>query len=507
MRILQLSIEPKITVGTPLWHTLQACEFEPTGWKPIPLIFRSMLNDNFKALARCSRRWFAIVAICLAPANHLFAQRTLAIRGATIETASELGALENATLLIRDGKIEAIGSDVKIPVSAQIVNATGKTITPGFVDPYFVVTIGRTAQITESRTIVFNGRVITIGGGAPSIATAFAKVADGLDLSSVNWHPACRSGITTFHIVASGYAQSLIAQSLIAQSLVAQSFFDPSSITQPTGDSKGGVDVGVQEANGKVLIAVSNDTKSLDVLRTNLKPVESRGGVRSGLNGGPSGGAPPPSRAGSNSAPSSGPPPGGPTEGSASNAATISSTASLWSAIRDGKSPVFVNVNNASAILHADAILAEYPKAKIALIASGSNVFSTLEMLDGKRYTVILSPTIDRKPNTAERVNVAKLLSEKDVGFVFSLSLGRSDFLVHQPTPLFGPAMLVRAGLDRQTALKALTIGPAKLLGIEKEVGSLEIGKQANFVVFDTDPFSVTAGIEQVYISGVPIHD
>ncbi len=442
---------------------------------------------RFINLDQLKLRCLAIVMLWFVPLSPLCAQRTLAIMGATIETASEKGTLKNATLLIKDGKIEAIGTDVKIPVSAQVVNATGKTITPGFIDPYYVVTIGRETQATETRTVVFGGRVFTIGGGAPSIATTFAKIADSLDVTKVNWQPACRSGITTFHVVAGGYAQSLIAKRVL--------------------DSDIGADVEVQEPLGKVLVTVTNETKSLDVLRNNLKPADSRGGTRStstsgspfGSRGLPIGARPgvaPSSTTTANATPS-------PTPSSAS----ASPTAALWADIRDGKTPVFVNVNNASAILHAGAILAESPKAKVVLIASGPNVFNTLESLDGKRTTVILPPTIDLKPNSAIRLNVPKMLSDKKVPFVFSQSLGQSDFQTHQPTPLFGPAMLVRAGLDRQEALHALTIGPAKLLGIEKEVGSLEVGKQADLVVFDEDPFSVTAGIEQVYISGAPINE
>ncbi len=425
--------------------------------------------------------------LLLVPLSHLCAQRTLAITGATIETASEMGTLKNATLLIKDGKIEAIGTDIKIPLSAQVVNAIGKTITPGFVDPYYVVTIGRETQATETRTVVFGGRVFTIGGGAPSIATTFAKIADSLDVTKVNWQPACRSGITTFHVVAGGYAQSLIAKRV--------------------HDTELNADVQIQEPLGKVLVTVTNDTKSLEVLRSNLKPADSRGGIRSSSTGGSpfgSRGFPPGARpSGVPSSATTASPSPIPT----SSATSASPTATLWSDVRDGKTPVFVNVNNASAILHVDALMTEYPQAKIALIASGPNVFNTLESLDENRTTVILPPTIDLKPNSAIRLNVPKMLTDKKVAFAFSLSLGQSDFQTHQPTPLFGPAMLVRAGLDRQAALHALTIGPAKLLGLEKEVGSLEVGKQANLVVFDEDPFSVTAGIEQVYISGAPINE
>lgn len=416
----------------------------------------------------------AVVSSALSQPVH--AQRMVAITGATIETATKEGAIDDATLLIKDGKIEAIGTDVEIPVAAQIVDAAGKTILPGIVDPYYVVTIGRNTQASTQRTIVFRGRVFVIGGGAPAIATTFAKVVDGLDSSKVDWTPAIRSGVTSFHVVTGGYAQSLLAR--------------------PNGPGHDG-EVAISKPDANVLVTVSNDTKSLDVLRKNLKPASTSSSSRSSAQRPVSTSGGRPSAEAIRAAMAA----------RAAAAASSSPTAKLWASVRDGKMPVFVNVNNASAILHADAILDEYPKAKVALVASGPNVYSTLASLEPKRYTVILPPAIDRRPNSADRINMPRMLSEKKIGFALSLSLGQSDFRVNQPTPLFGVGMLIRAGLNRQDAIKALTIEPAKLIGMDKEVGSLEVGKKADLLVFGEDPFSATAEIEQIYVSGELVNE
>ncbi|HBE68997.1 MAG TPA: hypothetical protein DDW52_12685 [Planctomycetaceae bacterium] len=432
---------------------------------------RQLLSDKMNRRPRwaCASVLAVVSSVLCQPA---WAQRMLAITGATVETATKAGAIEDATILIKDGKIGAIGRDVDIPVAAQVVDATGKTILPGIVDPYYVVTIGRNSQASAQRTIVFRGRVFVIGGGAPAIATTFAKVADGLDSTKVDWTPAIRSGVTSFHVVTGGYAQSLLAR--------------------PAGEDADS-EVAISKSAANVLVTVSNDTKSLDVLRKNLKTTSGRSTTQRPVS--TSGGRP--SAAAIRAAMAA----------RASAAASASPTASLWASVRDGKMPVFVNVNNASAVLHADAIVDEFPKAQVALIASGPNVYSTLAALEPKRYTVILPPAIDRRPNSADRINMPRMLSEKKIKFALSLSLGQSDFRVNQPTPLFGVSMLIRAGLDRQDAIKALTIEPAKLIGMEKEVGSLEVGKKADLLVFGEDPFSATADIEQIYVSGELVNE
>jgi imidazolonepropionase-like amidohydrolase len=398
----------------------------------------------------------------------LSAQNYLAYTHATIETVSEAGAIEDGTLLIFDGKIAAVGpaADVSIPITAQIVDAHGKTLMPGIVDPYFVVDISRNSQPSSTRTVTFGGRTIVVGGGSPAVATTFAKISDAFEVASIDWAPGRRSGITTFHVVTGGYAQSLLAE------------------LRP-------VDVAVQQPDGKLLLTVTNSTSSLDVLRNGLKgqggrsgsSANSASGRSSGSRGG-AGGGPPPSRSG------------------AAGSTSASPTEKLWSDIRAGKSRVFVNVNNAASILHVESILQEQNKAQLALIASGEDVLQTLESLDSKRDFVIMSPSIDLVPNSANRANVPLMLVENKINFAFSLSLGQSNFRDQQDAPLFAVAMLIRGGLDRDVALKALTASPAKLLGIESKVGTLEVGKVANLIVLDGDPFATTTGICQVIVEG-----
>jgi len=415
------------------------------------------------------------------------AQGLIAIRGAVIETVGKEGTLENGTLLVRNGKIEAIGKEIDIPVSARIVDGRGLTIIPGIVDPYYVVQVARSAEpATETRTVVVRGRSFNIGGGSPAIPTSFARIADGITMSTLDWQVARRSGITNLHIVTGGYAQSLFAQQ------------------GPPGDNERATAV-ITEPNGKMLVTVSNDSRSLDVVRNGLKDPQARGG----------GGRGAPAASGSSSGASSSgmPASGAPASSAASQAAASANSAppsgssELWKQVREGKSPMFVNVNNAASILHTLTALKEAEAAKVAFIASGADIFVTLEDLDPARQTIVLPPRLDTIPNSANLVNVPKLLAEKKIPFAFSTSLGQSDFRNQQDTPLFGVGLLVRAGLDRNLALEALTLSPAKLLGLDASIGTLEVGKLANFIVLDGDPFATTTGIKVIFVDGKPIYE
>ncbi len=60
-------------------------------------------------------------------------ERATAFRGATIETISGK-RIEKGNLVVRDGKIEAVGKDVKIPDDARVVEAEGKVVMPVVID-------------------------------------------------------------------------------------------------------------------------------------------------------------------------------------------------------------------------------------------------------------------------------------------------------------------------------------------------------------------------------------
>lgn len=66
-------------------------------------------------------------------------------------------------------------------------------------------------------------------------------------------------------------------------------------------------------------------------------------------------------------------------------------------------------------------------------------------------------------------------------------------------------ALAIRSGMDAFDALRAITIHPAQHIGVESRVGSIECGKDADLVLMDGDCFSVETAVLQVYIEGVPV--
>ena len=70
------------------------------------------------------------------------------------------------------------------------------------------------------------------------------------------------------------------------------------------------------------------------------------------------------------------------------------------------------------------------------------------------------------------------------------------NFLVHQCT------LAVKEGLDPVTALRSITINPARVLGLSDRLGSIEAGKDADLVLWSGDPLDVMQRAQQVFIGG-----
>ncbi|MFN7291303.1 MAG: amidohydrolase family protein [Pirellula sp.] len=415
------------------------------------------------------------------------------LENATVHTVGKSGTIEQASIHVSDGKIKAIGSDLAVPISIRKVDGKGKHVIPGMVGLFYPVATGGDQSAGETRTITVGGRTFTVGGGSPAVSTSFTVVSENIGLDSLDWQLPTRTGVTTMQLIAPGYCQS--------------------AVVKPGSDRYSSQWV---EAKSQLVVTLTNSPQSLDLLRNNLKDSTSSAG---GTASGPSRSAPPfpPRTGGSGRGPrgSSGGPPGTapstqPPAAEASTkppAAELTPEQKLWKQVRDGERSLWLNVNNSATILYALQILKEYPKAKVVWIANGTDAFQTLEQLPKDSSTVILPPQIDIIPNTRNRMNVPALAVNAKVPFAFSLGLRNAELSRVEAAPLFALSIIAKTGLSKQDALKAATLGPAELLGLQSQIGSLEVGKLANLIVLDGSPFETETSIESVYVEGGAVYE
>lgn len=165
----------------------------------------------------------------------------------------------------------------------------------------------------------------------------------------------------------------------------------------------------------------------------------------------------------------------------------------------EGKLPVHFHAHRADDIFTAIRIANEFSlKYTIVHCTEGHLVADELKQ---ENVNALVGPIIcDRsKPELANlSVQNASILAENGIEFAII-----SD---HPEVPcsylLTSAAIAVKAGLDRYEALKALTVNPAEILGIDSRVGTLRAGKDADMVLFDGDPLETFSQIKAVWIDG-----
>jgi imidazolonepropionase-like amidohydrolase len=137
------------------------------------------------------------------------------------------------------------------------------------------------------------------------------------------------------------------------------------------------------------------------------------------------------------------------------------------------------------------------------LINYGTEAYLIRDQLKQAGATVIMAPTMQR-PAGMEKWNTtleaAAILNKAGIPFVFAG--GYEGYVPKARVLLWETAVAIANGLDKQKAIEAATIVPARLWGIDKQVGSIEAGKDADLVLFDGDPFEYTTHVKAVLING-----
>ena len=170
--------------------------------------------------------------------------------------------------------------------------------------------------------------------------------------------------------------------------------------------------------------------------------------------------------------------------------------------VLDGDIPAIIMAHRADDISTAIRIAKEFDLRLI--IDSGTEAYLIRDALVNANVPVVVHPTLqrnDRHETLNSSLENAALLHAADI--TIAIQSGTESYVPKTRVLLLEAAIAHSAGLPFEATLAAITIEPAKMLGIDDRVGAIETGKDADLVLFDGNPFEYTSHIAAVLVNGL----
>ena len=389
------------------------------------------------------KRFAILAALLLLPALAL--AEDLLIRGARVHTAGNAGTLENADVLVSDGRIAAVGTGLAAPAGATVVEAKGRPVTPGLFGG--VTQFGLEEVSQESST--FDAALELTAPAWQHMWRPEFDVTPAFNARSIVL-PVMRVEGVTWATIAPYAAESLVLGQGSAVTLEGR--FDAALDGSRTLFVNWGSDAHDASGGSRAAQYMLFD----QAIREVREP------------------------------------------GSSAPAALLlpEGRAVLKSYLAGGR--VVFYVHRASDIRE----LVRFAKARgmKPVIMGGAEAWVVARELAQEGVPVILDP-LENLPNDFDQLGArfdnAKLLHEAGVRIAFSQDDG---FHLRKNRQLAGNA--VAHGLPWEAGLAAITSGPATIFGVGGSRGRIEKGQAADLVIWSGDPLEVTTVAEQVWIGG-----
>ena len=167
--------------------------------------------------------------------------------------------------------------------------------------------------------------------------------------------------------------------------------------------------------------------------------------------------------------------------------------------------PLLVTANRANDILTALRIAREFD-IKI-ILDSAAEAYLVADKIKAAAVPVILHATMARAGGDMENMSMESAATLRAAGIPVAIQSGYETYVPKTRVVLFEAALAAANGLTVEQALSTVTLDAAKILGVDKRIGSLENGKDGDLALFDGDPFEYTSHVTGVIIDGVVVSE
>jgi imidazolonepropionase-like amidohydrolase len=359
-------------------------------------------------------------------------------------------AIERGTVLIRGDRIEAVGANVTVPAGARIIDAAGKIVTPGWLDAGVqmgIVEIPSSAEGTDDEATTDT-----------RVSSAFTVI-DSFNGNSTVIPVTRVEGITRTLVTPASTGNVFVGQAavmdLTGDQVPGAVTKAPAAMVALMGESGAAVAGGSRATTILRMREMLEDARDYAANRTAFNSAQRREYARTRLD------------------------------------------LEALQPVLKGQEPLAVLANRASDLLAAVRLSKEF-NIRLVLMG-GAEAWMVADQLSAAHVPVVVKaltdiPGFDSLGATLE--NPARLSKA-------GVTLALATFDTQNSRNLRQEAgNAIAYGMSREAALEAVTLTPAKVWGVADRVGSLEVGKDADVVVWSGDPFELTTGPEHVFIKG-----
>lgn len=387
---------------------------------------------------------------------HSFTPKVTAFTGARIVT-SPGKAIENAVLVIRDGRIESVGAGVTIPKDAVVRDCAGKTIYPGFIDPYTALGMPSAPVADDSGPRSWNGAV------RPETSAAKLFAPDAKSAAAFRKNGFCAAAVYPGAGIIRGEGAVMLAGDGEAKELVISDRAGQSFTLEPSGSGY------PQALMGRIAL-----------IRQTLLDARWYARAWEAYRASPTGQKQP----------------------------EINLSLAALGACANGTAPAVMKAPTVLDIFRAAAIAREFG-IDMRVVGTGAE-YERIEGVAKAGVKLIVPVEFPDPPEvTTDGPSLRELrrwdfapenparLERAGIRFAFTTHGMKNpeDFLKNV-------RIAVARGLSRDAALRALTVTPASFLGAPRLSGTLEPGMLANVIVTDGDIFAEKTKILDVWVAG-----
>lgn len=401
--------------------------------------------------ARC----IVLRAVCLVLCAVMPASAQVAVRGETVHTMAGQPITDGVVLVGKDGKIKRVGpaSTVRVPAGYRLLRA--KVVTPGLVDAHSVV--GLAGYLNQPHDQM---QLETSSAIQPELRAIDAYNAREALVAWLRIH-----GVTTIH---TGHAPGALVpgQTMVVKTRgdeVEQAVLVPFASVAATLGASG------LAGQGK---SPGNRAKAVAMLRAELIKAKDHVAKQAG-----------------------------PEDKRPARDLKLEALGKVIS--KDV--PLLVTANRANDILTALRLAKEFD---IRVILDGAaEAYTVADQIKAAGVPVILHATMSRAGGDTENMSMESAATLRKAGISVALQSGYESYVPKTRVVLFEAAVAAANGLTFDQALGSVTLDAARIVGVDKRVGSLEPGKDGDLALFDGDPFEYVTHVTGVLIDGVVVSE